>query len=82
MKLSLAGCQSLNERRCILCMKTFNKICEPHSRLHHLVSATRFNAREHLLRNGHFLTLPKCRTERSKRSLIPAMVHDSYFNRS
>ena len=78
--LSLVGCQSLSERRCILCVKTFNRICEPHSRLHHLVPAIRFNDQEHLLRNGRFLTLPKCKTERSKRSLIPAMLYDSYFN--
>ena len=72
--LSLAGCQSLSERRSKLCIKTFNKICQPHSRLHNLVPGTRVNAKEDLLRNGHFLTLPKCQTERFERSFILAML--------
>ena len=43
--LKLSGCTTLCERRDLLCAKTFEKIKEPGSRLHHLMAPTR--ARTH-----------------------------------
>ena len=75
--LSEAKCQRLDERRQLLCNKTFTKINERGSRLNHLVPQTRANTHQRNLRNSKDVSLPKCRTERYKQSFIPAMCFGS-----
>ena len=71
--LVLSGCSLLSERRFLLCKQTFKKICQPTSRLNYLVPEIRANAHSYELRNNQTLTVPRCRTERFKRSFIPTM---------
>ena len=69
----LSGYPSLSERRSLLCKKTFEKICQPTSRLNNLVPEIRANTHGYEFRNNQTFTVPRCRTERFKRSFIPTM---------
>lgn len=71
--LLLSGCPLLSERRALLCKKTFEKICQPTSRLNNIVPQTRENCQNYGLRSNKTLTVPRCRTERFKHSFIPSM---------
>ena len=73
--LILNDCPLLSDKRANLCTKTFSKICTPQSRLNHLVAKARLNAHSNFLRNNRSLTLPMCRTDRFKRSFLPAMCY-------
>ena len=53
--LVLYGCPSLSERRSLLFKKTFEKICQPTSRLNNLVPEIRANTHDYELRNQTFL---------------------------
>jgi len=68
-----AKCVRLDERRDQLCQKTFVKLLEMNSRLHHLIPESRGTVHKLNLRNNNNFTLPKCRTKRYKTSFIPAM---------
>ena len=65
---------SLSERRLCLCNKTFDKACEPSSRLFSNVTPRRNAVHRRNLRSSHHISLPRCRTERFKTSFFPAMV--------
>ena len=78
--LCLAKCPRLDERRDELCLKTFAKMEEPTSRLHHLIPAKRGSQHGRNLKINSKYSLPRCRTERYKQSFIPAMrfsIHNS-----
>ena len=57
-------------------LKTFKKIGNPSSQLHHLFPVSRGSMHGRSLRNNNSYTLPKCRTERYKKSFIPAMCYN------
>ena len=65
---------SLSEIRLCLCNKTFEKACEPSSRLFSNVPPRRNAVHGRNLRSSHHISLPRCRTERFKTSFFPAMV--------
>ena len=65
----------LDERRLKLCIKVLSNIKEPGSRLHHLLPPTRQECLSINLRNSSSFSLPKCRTDRYKKSLFPAMMY-------
>ena len=69
--LKLSGCTTLCARRDFLCAKTFEKIKDPGSRLHHLMPLTRARAQGRSLRFNDRPSLMKCRTERFKKSFFP-----------
>ena len=71
--LSIAQCPRLTDRRQILCCKTFKKIQEPTSQLHYLLPSSREDMHGRFLRNNLDYTVPRCRTDRDKKSFIPAM---------
>ena len=64
-------------RRCRI-YKTYNKR-KPQPRLNNLVPEIRATVQDHYLRNNQALSLPKCRTERFRRSFFPAMCYDFTF---
>ena len=59
---------SLSERRLCLCNKTFEKACEPSSRLFSNVPPRRNAVHGRNLRSSHHISLLRCRTERFKNS--------------
>ena len=69
--LKLSGCTTLCARRDFLCAKTFEKIKDPGSRLHHLMPLTRARAHSRSLRFNDRPSPMKCRTERFKKSFFP-----------
>lgn len=79
--LQNAQCPRLDIRRQELCTKSFKKISDSSSRLHHLLPPTRVAAHGRALRNKDCISLPKCRTDRYKRSFIPAMSYDAMSKR-
>ena len=74
--LQNANCIRTDVRRHELCLKTFKKIGNPSSQLHHLFPVSRGSMHGRSLRNNNSSTLPKCRTERYKKSFIPAMCYN------
>ena len=71
--LSIAQCPRLTDRRQILCCKTCKKIQEPTSQLHYLLPSSWEDMHGRFLRNNLDYTVPRCRTDRYKKSFIPAM---------
>ena len=69
--LKLSGCTTLCARRDLLCAKTFEKIKEPGSRLHHLIPPTRAPAHGRSLHFKDRPSLMKCKTERFEKSFFP-----------
>ena len=67
------NCKTLKERRDELCLKTLNKIAIGGPLSRHIPS-TRADAHGYNLRNPNILTLPRCRTERLRRSFIPSTI--------
>ena len=78
--LSSSGCSRLHVRRQDICRKTFQKIARPTSKLYNLLPATREEACGRNLRNCKHRSVPRCKTERFKRSFIPAMCYDKNIN--
>ena len=76
--LKIAQCTRLDERRQVICGKTFQKIQDPDSKLNHLLPPFRADMHDRELRNDSHYWIPKCRTERYKNSFIPRMC--SIFN--
>ena len=76
--LQNANCIRTDERRHELCLKTFKKIGNPSSQLHHLFPVSRGSMHGRSLRNNNSSTLPssKCHTERYIKSFIPAMCYN------
>ena len=74
--LVLFGFQLLSERRSSLCRTIFKKISQPTSRLNYLVPKVGANVHNYELRNNQTFTVPRCRTERFKRSFIPSMCNN------
>ena len=70
--LSRGSIPSLSERRLCLYNKTFEKACEPSSRLFSNVPPRRNVVHGHNLRSSHRISLPRCRTERFKNIFFPA----------
>ena len=64
----------LSEIRLYLCNKTFEKVCEPSSRLFSNVPPRRNAVHGRNLRSSHRISLPRCRTEHFKTSFFPAMA--------
>ena len=58
--------------------RCLNRIGLPRDTLDPLVQR-RDNSHSHLLRNNQSLTLPRCRTDRFKRSFVPAMCHKQFI---
>ena len=74
--LSVAKCDRLDERRLKLCSKVLSNIKHPNSRLNHLLPLTRKESTSMNLRNSSCLSLPKCRTDRYKKSFFfPAIAY-------
>ena len=74
--LSCANVTRLDVRRERLCLKVWHNIqAVPDSRLHHLLPPTRTISQPHNLRNTRKTSLPKCRTERFKKSFLPAISY-------
>ena len=73
--LSVAKCDRLDERRLKLCSKVLSNTKHPNSRLNHLLPPTRQESTSMNLRNSSCLSLPKCRTDRYKKSFFPAMAY-------
>ncbi len=71
--LDQAKCSTLRARRDSLCIKTFDKMRQPDSRLNHLIPPSRANEHNCNLRYGNRLTLFPCKTERFKKSFFPTM---------
>ena len=67
------NCKTLKERRDELCLKTLNKIAIGGPLPRHIPS-TRADALGYNLRKPNILTLPRCRTERLRRSFIPSTI--------
>ena len=67
------NCKTLKERRDELCLKTLNKIAIGGPLSRH-IPTTRADAHGYNLRNPNILTLPRCRTERLRRSFIPSTI--------
>ena len=65
--LRVAGLETLEVRRELLCKNWFNKLCDVNHPLHHLLPQRRSSSR---LRNALNIPLPKVRTERLKKSPI------------
>ena len=72
--LTLSKCSRLNQRRNELCYKVLKNIEQPDSRLHHLLPPLRSQCHKYNLRNNSDYDLPKCRTDRFKKSFFPAMA--------
>ena len=64
----------LADRRLEVCSKTFFKACAPDSRLHCFIAPRREEVHGRRLRSSGSISLPKCRTERFKRSFFPYMI--------
>ena len=73
--LNAAKCDGLDERRLKLCIKVLSNIKEPGSCLHHLLPSTHHECLSLNLRNSLSLSLPKCRTDRCKKSFFPAIAY-------
>ena len=69
---------TLCARRDSLCIKTFDKMRQPDSRLNHLIPPSRANEHNCNLRYGNRLTLFPCKTERFKKSFFPTMCIQSH----
>ena len=76
--LDQAKCSTLRARRDGLCIKTFDKMRQPDSRLNHLIPPSRANEHNCNLRYGNRLTLFPCKTERFKKSFFPTMCTQSH----
>ena len=76
--LDQAKCSTLRARRDALCIKTFDKMRQPDSRLNHLIPPSRANEHNCNLRYGNRLTLFPCKTERFKKSFFPTMCIQSH----
>ena len=72
--LSLCSITTLEERRNEICKKIFKGACEASSRLHCNIPPKRKEVHGRSLRNKEKISLPRCRTERFKRSFFPAMT--------
>ena len=76
--LDQAKCSTLRARRDALCIKTFDKMRQPDSRLNHLIPPSRANEHNCNLTYGNRLTLFPCKTERFKKSFFPTMCIQSH----
>ena len=87
--LNNLNCKTLKERREELYLKTLNKIAiggplllllyypsrhVPRTVFEACIPRTRADAHGYNLRNPNLLTLPRCRTERLRRSFIPSTI--------
>ena len=75
--LKLSGC-TMCARRDFLCAKTFEKIKDPRSRLHHLMPLTRARAHGRSLCFNDRPSLMKCKTERFEKSFFPHMCSKAH----
>ena len=76
--LKLSSCTSLCARRELLCGKTFEKIKEPGSGLHHHMPPTRARAHGRSLHFNDRPSLMKCGTERFKKGFFPHICFKSH----
>jgi hypothetical protein len=76
--LDQAKCSTLRARCDGLCIKTFDKLRQPNSRLNRLIPPPQANKHNCNLKYENRLTLFPCKTDRFKKSFFPTMCFQSH----
>ena len=73
MHLSIVKCDCHDERKLKLCFKVLSNIKNPDSQ--HFLPPSRRECSSVNIRNSSSLSLPKCRTDKYKKTFFPAMAY-------